>query len=258
MILWCAALLRILVVVKLLARSVAFDSDSGSLCVLEEPSSFRDEAAYGPSLNSRAVLSSCGVWSGQREIFSRSNRHFYSDVGSSHGSCDGAAQTECDAHLHDRPCDPYPGVGKQLKFVSCVAAAGDRSSNNHLTCVDCRSLSGRTSCSGSCNAGAVAVRAENKADTYAGTFRSPATSTHSSAAFGNFGRIGASVAAALVAGGWTSSSGSCNAGAVAVRAENKADTYAGTSRSPATSTHSLSEIISFVGNFGRIGTRVAV
>eukprot|EP00953_Heterococcus_sp_UTEX-ZZ885_P035275 18215-Heterococcus_DN1.PRE.2 len=74
-----------------------------------------------------------------------------------------------------------------------------------------------------------------------------------SAAFGNFGRIGTSVAAVVVAGGWTSSSGSCNAGAVAVRAENKADTYAGTSRSPATSTHSSAAF----GNFGRIGTSVA-
>jgi hypothetical protein len=112
---------------------------------------------------------------------------------------------------------------------------------------------GWTSSSGSCNAGAVAVRAENKADTYAGTSRSPATSTHSSAAFGNFGRIGTSVAAVVVAGGWTSCSGSCNAGAVAVRAENKAGIYAGTSRSPATSTHSSAAF----GNFGRIGASVA-
>eukprot|EP00953_Heterococcus_sp_UTEX-ZZ885_P038338 19680-Heterococcus_DN1.PRE.3 len=74
---------------------------------------------------------------------------------------------------------------------------------------------------------------------------------------GNFGRIGAS-AAAVVGGGQTSRTGNCNAGAVAVRAEDKVDTYAGTFRSPATSTHSLSKIISFVGNFGRIGTRVAV
>eukprot|EP00953_Heterococcus_sp_UTEX-ZZ885_P018907 10567-Heterococcus_DN1.PRE.1 len=69
-------------------------------------------------------------------------------------------------------------------------------------------------------AGAVAVRAENKAGIYAGTSRSPATSTHSSAAFGNFGRIGASVAAE-VGGGQTSRTSSCNAGAVAVRAEDK-------------------------------------
>jgi hypothetical protein len=212
--------------VKLLARCVVFDSDSRLLCVRGEPSSFlsegRDKAAYGLSLNSRAFVSSCGAWSSQRKIFSQSNCHFYRDVGSSHGSCDGTAQTERDAHPYDRSCDPVPldlGVRQQLSLVPCAAAAGDRSSSSHLTCVDCRSLIERTTCSGSCNASAVAAKAKGEADTYAGTF-SPATSTRSSAAFGTFGPIGTSIVAAVV-GGWTSCSGSCNTGAVAVKRKTK-------------------------------------
>jgi hypothetical protein len=175
----------------------------------------------------------------------------------SSGICEAAGKMCC-LRLRLKTYNPVPldlGVRQQLSLVPCAAAPGDRSSSSHLTCVDCRSLSGRTSCSGSCNASAVAAKAKDEADTYAGIF-SPATSTQSSAAFGTFGRIGTSIATVVV-GGWTSSSGSCNTGAVAVKAEDKANKYTGTS-GPVTPTHSLSDFISSVGTFGRICTRVAV
>jgi hypothetical protein len=110
-------------------------------------------------MSSEAVDSSWGDLSGQREIFSYSNCHFYHDTSFPDGSRDGAAQIGRDAHPYDLTCslallNPYRGGRQQLMLVPCAAAEAAADSGAAWIAEACII---KTSSSGSCDG---AARAE--------------------------------------------------------------------------------------------------